>query len=109
VTQGPYEVRFTREAEEDLTRLTDFLLDRAQDLEALNRVEASILSLRQSIELQLSATPWSFRKAGRGDRSTRRELVVPTGAAGYVALFEIESARRVLVLAIRHQLEQDYH
>ena len=106
---GPYEVRFTQAAEEDLTRLTDFLLDRAQDLEALNRVETSIQTIRQAIEWQLSKSPWSLRKADRGNRSTRRELVVPAGATGYVALFEIESTNRVLVLAIRHHLEQDYH
>jgi len=105
----PYRVWFTPEAEEDLTRLTDFLLDRAHDLEALNQVEASIQTLRKAIETQLSSNPWSFRKAGQGDRPTRRELVVPAGATGYVALFEIESANRVLILAIRHQLEQDYH
>ena len=106
---GSYEVRFTRAAEEDLIRLTDFLLDRAQDLEALNQVNASIQTLRKAIEWQLSSTPWSFRKAGQGDRSTRREFVVPAGASGYIALFEIESPTLVLVLAIRHQLEQDYH
>ena len=106
---GPYQVWLTQEAEDDLNRLTNFLLDRAQDLEELNRVEASIQTLRKAIETQLASNPWSFRKAGRGDRSTRRELVVPAGSTGYVALFEIESATRVLVLAIRHQLEQDYH
>lgn len=104
-----YRVWFTPEVEEDLTRLTDCLLDRAQDLEELNRVDASLQTLRKAIETQLSSNPWSFRKAGLGDRPTRRELVVPAGVTGYVALFEIESANRVLILAIRHQLEQDYH
>lgn len=106
---GTYEVQFTSTAEDDLVRLADFMLERAQDLDELNEVEASIQTLRQVIERQLSAVPWSFRKAGQGIRTTRRELVVPTGATGYVALYEIESTRRVLVLAVRHQLEQDYH
>jgi plasmid stabilization system protein ParE len=96
-------------AEDDLVRLADFLLNRAQDLDALAQVDASIRTLRNVIETHLSAIPWSFRKAGRGSRTTRRELVVPAGASGYVALYEIESTSRVLVLAVRQQLEQDYH
>jgi mRNA-degrading endonuclease RelE of RelBE toxin-antitoxin system len=38
-----------------------------------------------------------------------RELVIPFGAAGYVALFEIEDNETVTILAIRHQREEDYH
>jgi plasmid stabilization system protein ParE len=106
---GHYEVRFTTEAEDDLIRLADFLLGRAQDLDELNQVDASMRTLRQAIEKQLSAAPWSFRKAGQGSRTTRRELVVPADASGYVALYEIESTSRVQVLAVRHQLEQDYY
>ncbi len=104
-----YAVHFAPSAEADLTRLTDFLLERARDLEDLDRVESSVRALRQAIEQQLAVIPWSFRKAGPGDRTTRRELVVPTGSTGYVALYEIEPTQRVLVLAVRHQLEQDYH
>jgi plasmid stabilization system protein ParE len=36
-----------------------------------------------------------------------RELLIPHG--GYVALFEIEDASTVTILAVRHQLEDDYH
>lgn len=109
MTAGNYEVRFAPAAEDDLVRLTEFLLNRAQDLDELNQVDASIQALRQAVETQLSSIPWSFRKAGQGSRTTRRELVVPAGASGYVGLYEIESASRVQVLAVRHQLEQDYH
>lgn len=104
-----WEVRFTVSAEEDFIRLADFLLGRAQSIEELDLVEGSISALRLAIQSQLSALPWSFRKAGDGTRTTRRELVVPAGASGYVALYEIESGARVQVLAVRHQLEQDYH
>jgi hypothetical protein len=38
-----------------------------------------------------------------------RELVIPYGSAGYVALFEIENREFVTVLAVRHQREEDYH
>ena len=104
-----YDVQFTPAAEDDLVRLADFLLSRARDLDELSQVDASMRVLRQAIEQQLSAVPWSFRKAGEGSRTTRRELVVPAGASGYVALYEIESVNRVQVLAVRHQREQDYH
>ena len=32
----------------------------------------------------------------------------PFGATGYVAFYEIASSELVLVLAVRHQLEEDY-
>ena len=38
-----------------------------------------------------------------------RELVIPFGSAGYVALFEIEGPGHVTILAVRHQREEDYH
>jgi hypothetical protein len=44
------------------------------------------------------------------------ELVIPFGASGYVALFEIEGAQDdvtsenyVTILALRHQREDDYY
>ena len=104
-----YAVHFAPSAEDDLIRLTEFLLERVHSLEDLDRVDASVRALRQAVEQQLAAMPWSFRKAGAGNRTTRRELIVPTGSTGYVALYEIEPTQRVLVLAVRHQLEQDYH
>jgi len=36
-------------------------------------------------------------------------LIIPFGATGYVALCEIASASTVVVLAVRHQREEDYH
>jgi hypothetical protein len=38
-----------------------------------------------------------------------RELLIPFGHSGYVALFEIDDAKTVTILAVRHQLENDYH
>ena len=52
-------------------------------------------------------TPYSFCKTGKSP--TRRELIIPFGATGYIAIFEIASASVVLVLAVRHQREEDYH
>ena len=97
-----YRVRFTLEAEEDLLRLYDFLLEKdlgaaARALEAIN--EATRL---------LCFSPFSCRKVLRNNPFLR-ELVIPFGSAGYVALYEIEDGRTVTVLAVRHQREEDYH
>ena len=96
-----YQVRFTARAEEDLVRLYEFLLDRDVDAAelALHAVHAAVEVLRFS--------PFSCRKAA-ADRSFLRELIVPFGASGYVALFEIEPGNVVTVLAVRHQREEDY-
>ena len=54
--------------------------------------------------------------SGRGDElaseamlATLRELIIPFGNSGYVALFEIETGGHVTILALRHQREDDYH
>ena len=38
-----------------------------------------------------------------------RELLIPFGNAGYVALFEIDDPSHDSILAVRHQREEDYH
>jgi ParE toxin of type II toxin-antitoxin system, parDE len=38
-----------------------------------------------------------------------RELLIPFGHSGYVALFEIDDDRTITVTAVRHQREEDYH
>lgn len=102
-----FEVRFGIEAEEDLIRLFEFLLGRAETASDLDLARAAIDAIRAAVTNQLSVTPFSFRKAGKSP--TRRELVIPFGVTGYVALYEIVDASSVLVLAVRHQREQDYH
>ncbi len=96
-----YNVRFTARAEEDLVRLYEFLLDRDVDAaeRALHAINAAVEVLRLS--------PFSCRKAA-ADKPFLRELIVPFGASGYVALFEIEPGNVVTVLAVRHQREEDY-
>ena len=96
-----YKVRFTPEADDDLQRLYDFLLER--DLIAAERALAAVT---QAIEL-LRFSPFSCRKA-LADNPFLRELVIPFGSAGYVALFEIESNDTVTILAMRHQREEDF-
>ena len=38
-----------------------------------------------------------------------RELLIPFGGAGYMALYEIDDGHTVTILAARHQREDDYH
>jgi plasmid stabilization system protein ParE len=56
----------------------------------------------------LAGSPFSCRKAAP-DNTFLRELIIAFGASGYVALFEIDDANTVTVLAVRHQREDDYH
>lgn len=98
-----YRVRLTLEAMEDLKRLQEFLIDK--DPAAAARALAAI---KTAFEL-LEYSPFSCRKSWPGDRPLLRELVVPFGNGGYVALFEIDDPRHVSILAVRHQREEDYH
>lgn len=102
-----FDVRFSAAADDDLECLFDFLLDRAETVEDLDLAQAAIEAIRSVALIQLAATPYSFRKAGKSP--TRRELIIPFGATGYVTLFEIASPSSVVVLAVRHQREEDYH
>ena len=95
-----FNVRLTRDAAADLDRLFDFILERelARGGGALT-LPAGIATLKTS--------PFTCRKAGRSP--FLRELIIPFGRSGYVALFEIEDVSHVTVVAVRHQLEDDYH
>jgi len=103
-----FKVRLTRDAEADLDRLFDFILERelARDGGDLTLPEQAMASLRAGIAT-LKTSPFTCRKAGRSP--FLRELIIPFGRSGYVALFEIEDASNVVVVAVRHQLEDDYH
>ncbi len=104
---GRFNVRYTPAAREDLLRLFDFFLERAHTAHDLDYAQYAIDALAAAIEQQLSRSPFIYRKAG--DSPFLRELIIPAGSAGYVALYEIEDASTVTVLAVRHQLEDDYH
>lgn len=100
-----YQVRFTEEAEADLVRLYEFILDKDQaDWSLATRALEAIKNGIRGLEL----SPFSYRKA-TSDNPFLRELIIPFGASGYVALFEIDNDQTVTILAVRHQLEEDYH
>lgn len=103
-----FQVRLTPEAADDLERLFDFVVQRELmraegDLDlaerALEAIRFGINTLRQS--------PFTCRKVSTSP--FLRELIIPFGRSGYVALFEIVDHHNVVVAAIRHQLEDDYH
>ncbi len=100
-------VRLSPTAEADLERLFEFLLEQAETADDLDRAQAAIDTIRSVTERQLAITPYSFRKADRNP--TQRELIIPFAGTGYVALYEIVSDCLVVVLALRHQREEDYH
>lgn len=102
-----FEVRYSDSAREDLLELFDFLLDIAETAEDFASAQLAVDVIRDTVERSLSRAPFVYRKAG--DSPFLRELVIPFGGAGYVALYEIKDAGHVTVLAVRHQLEDDYH
>jgi plasmid stabilization system protein ParE len=103
-----FRVRLTREAEADLERLFDFVLERelsrvGGDLES---AEQALVALRAGVAT-LKTSPFTCRKAGQSP--FLRELIIPFGRSGYVALCEIVGSTDVVVSAVRHQREDDYH
>lgn len=101
-----FAVRYSASARDDLTRLYEYLLDRATTVEDLDLAERALGAITDAVE-SLKRSPFIYRKAD--DDPFLRELLIPFGSSGYVALFEIENAATVTVLAVRHQLEDDYH
>ncbi|HTO33008.1 MAG TPA: type II toxin-antitoxin system RelE/ParE family toxin [Pararhizobium sp.] len=97
-----YSLRFSKQALDDLDRHYDYLL--AFDNEIADRATTAI---RKALAALLDF-PFSARKAD-ADNPFLRELVIPFGSSGYVALFEIEDAETITILAVRHQREDDYH
>lgn len=101
-----YIVSLTREALEDLQPLEDFLMDIALQREEWVLPSRAMAAIKTEFEV-LERNPFTCRIAF--DDRLERELVIPFGAAGYVALFHIVNEREVVVSAIRHQREEDYH
>lgn len=99
-------VRYSAAARDDLRRLYEYLLERCTTVEDLAVAERALGAIESAVE-SLVQSPFICRKAGKSP--FLRELVIPFGHSGYVALFEIEDAATVTILAVRHQLEDDYH
>ena len=96
-----FQLRFTPEAANDLRRLYAFLAD--NDLAAAKK---ALKTIGKAWEI-LEEFPFSCRKA-QNDNPFLREIIIPFGDSGYVALYEIEGNKIVTILAVRHQREEDY-
>ncbi len=94
------EIRFAAGADDDLVRLYEFLAEK--DLDA---AEKALGTIRHAL-MMAAAFPFSCRKAG--NVGWLRECVIPFSHAGYVAAFEIADDH-IVVLAVRHQREDDFH
>jgi len=103
-----FRVRLTRDAQADLERLFDFVIERelAREGGDLALAEQALEAIRAGLAT-LRASPFTCRKAGNSP--FLRELIIAFGHSGYVALFEIDDPETVSILAVRHQLEDDYH
>lgn len=101
-----YTVYLTREALDDLRRLEDFLVERALEHGDWDLPGRAVDAIRSEMRI-LETNPYTCRMA-QGD-PLARELIIPFGGSGYVALFEVISDDEVAVSALRHQREDDYH
>lgn len=94
-------VVLTERAFNDLTRLTDFLLelDKSAASKAIDLIEVGLLILKQH---PFIGRPVQGDQVIEGDL---RELVISYGKTGYVALYSIEDHEEIWILTIRHQRE----
>ena len=103
-----YTVQFSATAAEDLERLFDFILEREMESSTgdLDTPEQALQAIKVGIDF-LKSSPFACRKLG--DSPFIRELVITFGRSGYVALYEIVDDSTVIIGAVRHQREDDYH
>lgn len=103
-----YRVLFSEAAALDLEQLFDFALQRELDSETgdLDIPTKALQAIKEGVAF-LTTSPFACRKAGSS--SFIRELIIPFGHTGYVAIFEIVSSDTVIIGAVRHQREDDYH
>jgi plasmid stabilization system protein ParE len=101
-----FRVRLTPEALEDLQRIEDFLVELALEHGDFKLPARALDSIQGEMRI-LETNPYTCRMAL--DNPFERELIIPFGGSGYVALFEILGEHEVAVSALRHQREDDYH
>lgn len=83
----------------DVDRILDFILEHAPEF-----ASARIGAIIQAIDV-LALSPMIGRPVAFG----QRELIISTGASGYLALYRYDPAQdTVYVLALRSQREQQY-
>jgi plasmid stabilization system protein ParE len=102
-----YSVEFSPQAEGDLVRLFDFVLQRELESASgdLDLPERALNAIKTGVAF-LKTSPFACRKVGQSP--FLRELIITFGGTGYVALYEIVNDRTVIIGAVRHQREDDY-
>ncbi|MFM2111516.1 MAG: hypothetical protein RLZZ271_176 [Pseudomonadota bacterium] len=103
-----YKVQFSAGAAADLEQLFEFALERELDSATgdLSIPERALQAIKDGVAF-LETSPFACRKVGSD--AFVRELIIPFGSAGYVALFEIVDSSTVIIGAVRHQRQDDYH
>jgi len=101
-----YAVYLTSEAKEDLRRIGEFLVEVALEHGDYDLPSRGVDAIAAEMRI-LETNPYTCRRVSSNPRE--RELIIPFGSSGYVALFEILSDHEVAVTALRHQREDDYH
>jgi hypothetical protein len=101
-----FTVHLTREAREDLQRLEEFLVEMALEHADLELPGRAVEAIRNEMRI-LETNPYTCRMAH--SNPLERELIIPFGGSGDVALYEIISDDEVAVSALRHRREDDYH
>ena len=88
-------------AQGDIVRLRNFLLEKD-----INAAKRAVLAIREAF-LPLKQSPVIGRPVE--DHPELRELIIDFGARGYLAMYRYEPANdAVVILAIKHQREDDY-
>lgn len=96
-----YKVRYTAAAREDLRRLYSY-----QTLRDPKLARKARETIGRAMEM-LKDFPFSCRKVSPSNPFLR-ELIIPFGKSGFVALFDIEDSGTVTILAVRHQRQDDF-
>ncbi len=101
-----FSVRLICGALEDLQRIEEFLVELALEHGDFDLPVRAVDAIQREMRI-LETNPCTCRKVG--SNPLERELAIPFGATGCVALFEIIGEHEVAVAAIRHQREDDCH
>ena len=97
-------LKFTPEAQNDLKRFADFLVDNG----ARDQAKEVVTTIIHATKL-LRTNPLIGRMYQIATESHYRELVIRYGRGGYVALYSFDDDEDLVVIhAIRHQRELGY-
>lgn len=95
------QINVSLRAQSDISRLHRFLV--AQDPVSAKR---AVLAIREAFS---PLRDYPFLGRAVDESSPLRELLIAFGSSGYIALYEYDArADSVVILALKHQREDDY-